>query len=562
MPGETFGKPLITIGEDSVQLIDPTNAGRKLNYSLVRPCFGVKIAVDSGIATPDITVWTATSNWYLRSASWVQRTALVEAIAGVCTSAQILRQSAPVDPSGCLLPASGRALDFLGYSVEHVRSGSDHGLVEVTNACIFFEIPRHPEDQTWHAPCHDPERITLERGSVRVGKELFLPDGPTLTVDTLLRGIEAACQTQTANRQHKAEIELARAKAEAEREVGKARAEAEARAAEVEAKRAEAEAIAAGEAMRQRESVAREERFRDRILAVLHAAEEPDSFASIRGEFDLSASDSRHWKTSFKLPEAEECVLLNTSSSTPTSGLSWTFGCKFRVPTEGYERMVKRIQSVLNIPYRPDERANVNQVFFSDPSKPMWRLFVRRISKDVVGVSIPVVRLGDTAQVPDTFPTNPGMWPTESDVPGGAETSRFAQSQTTATPVECEEYQRREREMASRVAEVRRIGLELTALQLNYQNATQKALENEQRANAAKASGKGLLAALAAVGSMASSLSAQESRAEAQKLQVQMTLKQSEFTTAQSNLLASPATAPRAGCLTTPPASAIDVKAK
>ena len=54
----------------------------------------------------------------------------------------------------------------------------------------------------------------------------------------------------------------------------------------------------------------------------MSAAEEPDPFASIRGDFDLSGSDSHQWKTSLKLPDAEKCELVKTPPTTSTSGTS------------------------------------------------------------------------------------------------------------------------------------------------------------------------------------------------------------------------------------------------
>jgi len=75
--------------------------------------------------------------------------------------------------------------------------------------------------------------------------------------------------------------------------------------------------------------------FRDGILAALHAAEENDPFASIRGGFDLSASDSRQWKTSLKLPDADRCVLLKTPAQAPSVNSAWTFACIFTVHLPG-----------------------------------------------------------------------------------------------------------------------------------------------------------------------------------------------------------------------------------
>jgi hypothetical protein len=79
----------------------------------------------------------------------------------------------------------------------------------------------------------------------------------------------------------------------------------------------------------------------------LSAAEEPDPFASIRGDFDLSAQDTRQWKTSLKLQDAERCGLIKTPSAAPNSQSAWTFGCLFH--GDGYERIVTSVQSVLNL---------------------------------------------------------------------------------------------------------------------------------------------------------------------------------------------------------------------
>lgn len=71
------------------------------------------------------------------------------------------------------------------------------------------------------------------------------------------------------------------------------------------------------------ESAEREERaaaaFRDSIHTALRAAEEPDPFASIRGDFDLSGSDSRQWKTSLQLHDAEKCGLIRTPPPAPAA---------------------------------------------------------------------------------------------------------------------------------------------------------------------------------------------------------------------------------------------------
>ena len=57
--------------------------------------------------------------------------------------------------------------------------------------------------------------------------------------------------------------------------------------------------------------------FRRGVLEAVNAAEAPDPFASIRGEFDLAGSGRPHWNTSLQLPNADKCVLIKFPSSGP-----------------------------------------------------------------------------------------------------------------------------------------------------------------------------------------------------------------------------------------------------
>src|ERR1035441_6158912 len=160
--------------------------------------------------------------------------------------------------------------------------------------------------------------------------------------------------------------------------------------------------------------------FRDGILAALHAAEEPDPFASICGEFDLSAADSRQWKTNLHLFDAEKCALLKTPPPTPSSVSAWTFVCRFHSSDGGYEGMVKSVQSVLNLPYQPDERAaNINRVFFAEPGRPAWRVFVAKVNEATVDISVAAVRSSSGAPaVVSTVPSPavPAMFHTEPTI--------------------------------------------------------------------------------------------------------------------------------------------------
>jgi hypothetical protein len=236
-----------------------------------------------------------------------------------------------------------------------------------------------------------------------------------------LKEIRVACGTQQAEEPHRLQLDR--------EEAAKARAEQ----ARMESERAireqhEREEVARREQLEREEAVRGAQLWKEelaRLAAVaestisdaLRAAGEPDPFASIRGEFDLSGSDSHQWKTNFLLPNADKCGLIKTPS-TGNDVSAWTLACTFTyfrdfhgdradfVPAsgEGYERMVKYLQRVLKLQYQPDERAtNVNQVFFADPARPKWRLYVTKISESSVGVAI--VAMQATAGASPAFPT-------------------------------------------------------------------------------------------------------------------------------------------------------------
>src|SRR5689334_10653360 len=84
------------------------------------------------------------------------------------------------------------------------------------------------------------------------------------------------------------------------------------------------------------------------------------------------------WKTRLQLPDSEKCSLIKTPLAAPTSASAWTFTCLFRScpagqPTSaridgvdyplgscfvgnGYEAMVKFVQSFLHLSYQPDPK--------------------------------------------------------------------------------------------------------------------------------------------------------------------------------------------------------------
>jgi hypothetical protein len=132
---------------------------------------------------------------------------------------------------------------------------------------------------------------------------------------------------------------------------------------------------------REEQTVKRAEDTRASLRRAWEAATEKEPFSSIRREFDLS-SPTGVWKTSLQLPDADRCALSRTPGTANDSEVLWTFGCQFRAPgADTYEAIVGSVQAALGLGYRPDElTAKMNQVSFSDPSRPAWRLVVTHIS--------------------------------------------------------------------------------------------------------------------------------------------------------------------------------------
>jgi hypothetical protein len=159
---------------------------------------------------------------------------------------------------------------------------------------------------------------------------------------------------------------------------------------EAEAQAQAASARHAEEANRNR-GVALANELRTDIIAAWRAADEADSFASIRGEFDLS-SPTAAWKT-VHLPYADRCVLLKAPGASSGTAPQWTFYCHFPAGSSSqsslYDGVVHAVKSAVNLDYQPDETAmNVNQVFFSDSSKPAWRLIVTKLNDSSVELRI------------------------------------------------------------------------------------------------------------------------------------------------------------------------------
>jgi hypothetical protein len=266
---------------------------------------------------------------------------------------------------------------------------------------------------TFYVPCNDVGLIEVGRyestpDALQIRGRYWLKPGETgLTGTAIYRGIKDSCKAQEADH----EKQLAE----------EARLEALRQEQAVLRREQDLKRLAEEERQRQASAAAQAAEFHDEILAAVRAAEEADPFASVRGEFDFSAPDSRQWRTSVRLPNAEKCVLLRNPESTPTSTPVWSFGCTFQSFGDGYEHMVKSVQSVIHLPYQPDEKAtNVNRVYFADPSKPAWRLFVARIDDATVGVSVVAVgsSSGAGASFSDAqlFPGVPAQLPTEPTI--------------------------------------------------------------------------------------------------------------------------------------------------
>jgi hypothetical protein len=156
-------------------------------------------------------------------------------------------------------------------------------------------------------------------------------------------------------------------------------------------------------------SKGRDAEFRSSIQAAWRASQEAEPFASVRGDFDL-ASPAAAWKTRIQLPDADRCVLIKTTPPGPTAAPLLTYACVFRASTDTYERIVKLVQSALSISYQPDESAvNVNQVFFSDRSKPAWKLVVTKTS-NASAVLLRIMPQQSATSIPDVFlPPDAGL---------------------------------------------------------------------------------------------------------------------------------------------------------
>ncbi|MGD0500172.1 MAG: hypothetical protein ABSC23_17245 [Bryobacteraceae bacterium] len=419
-----------------------------------------------------------------------------------------------------------------------VRLVEMDGVLSVRN----FEITLSWGDNlvSHSVPCSTPPQALPGTGMFQLPNSAsFELAEKGLKRDAFLQGVKDACSAQQARYLEEQSHRLALQREEEARQVDAAMKQKEAEAARREAAAAK-----------------RETEFRDGILAAVHTAEEPDPFASIRGEFDLGGSDSRQWNTSLQLPEAEKCRLLKTPPTPPASLSAWTLGCTFRASNRSYEQMVKSVQSVLNLQFQPDEAAvESNRVFFADAAKPAWRLYVARMSDVTVGASVVAVRVAGVAPTEASaslFTAVPVMLPIQSASPqGGVAVQPGNAAQSAAHDPQCEAYLQRERDRISQQENIQRLTHEMTDLQAQHQAALQQATNADQQASTNESNarqGAGTLGAINGVLGAGLRVGAQQKRAEAQNLEQQIALKQAEITRAQTSLISSVGGAPPPGC--------------
>ena len=271
----------------------------------------------------------------------------------------------------------------------------------------------------FNTSCSDFLNSTIKAGSglmfAESGRQVYIfVTQKHVDRSKMLDQIREACRTQQTTTAEKARVQRVLAEADVKQQQDTAAEAEQQRAEEAEEARRLAE-WEKEEAARRAADAALAAKlasdFRDGILSALHAAEEADPFASLRGDFDLSAPDSHQWKTSFRLPDADNCFMRKATPRLPSLGSVWTLACTFRsfhegtillqVSGDGYQRIVKSVQTALNLPFQPDEQAaNINQVFFSDPSRPRWRLFVGRLNDSTVGISVVAAQLAGAGAIP------------------------------------------------------------------------------------------------------------------------------------------------------------------
>ena len=280
--------------------------------------------------------------------------------------------------SACLNGLSGQ-LGAVSYKVSEEPSPKKHlmgdGDLTVTGAEVHY-VPAKPRTGEYNMSCAHP------RWPSRLGptyRNWFLASGPSYLLGRERRA--GGGHPPGESRKHAASQTAEAERAQKERFEQNARAAAELAAGREKERQRLAEEIKEANQKKAAD-------FRDAVIKAWRATGEREPFASLRGDYDLSAPDSRQWKATTQLPDAERCALFITPPQTTTAAPLWTYACEFsraaqpspRERFDTYERIVGAIQSALEVKFQPDVAATgVNQVFFSDALDPNWRFIVTKI---------------------------------------------------------------------------------------------------------------------------------------------------------------------------------------
>jgi hypothetical protein len=157
-------------------------------------------------------------------------------------------------------------------------------------------------------------------------------------------------------------------------------------------------------------------------------------------------------------------------------------------------------------------------LFFSNPVKPTWRLYVARIDGDTVGLSIVAAQVGTAQPISAT-----------------ADWNVLAPMMLLAEP-RCQEYKQREDERSRRQNEIKALVSEVNDLQRRSQEAMAEATAADQRAISNCSGGTGFLGGLKAVACFADRNTSQQKQGEAQQLALTLNQKQFQMNSAQLSL--------------------------
>lgn len=376
------------------------------------------------------------------------------------------------------------------------------GAVSVRRFSVTYSDTKYTSRNASYS-CSDPHLATpRDAASCKdclavAGQEYaFKSADATVRSTAIFQGVKNACAAQEAG--HRTELE-----AEARREALRQEEEARRRAAETARHVAE---------------------FRGAVRSAVRSAEEIEPFSSIRSGFDPNGPGGGYWQPTLKLPGADKCALLNSPASQNANVAAWTFACRFTSgwPSSsdfGEEVMAKSVEAALGLPYSAGEGiARMKTLFFSNPVKPTWRLYVARIDGDTVGLSIVAAQVGTAQPISAT-----------------ADWNVLAPMMLLAEP-RCQEYKQREDERSRRQNEIKALVSEVNDLQRRSQEAMAEATAADQRAISNCSGGTGFLGGLKAVACFADRNTSQQKQGEAQQLALTLNQKQFQMNSAQLSL--------------------------